>query len=112
MQEYLIHDKRFNETWRTKCTKQQIDELRKSDFLEIKKVETIIKVYEQLRTGNYNLYVHRAESWEKVNHSEITDFSKIDKDAISTKEFWSECFNNRDFKTIDKFVDFIQKNNY
>ena len=72
----------------------------------------MLKVYEQLKTGNYNLYVFRAGKWEKVNHSEIVDFSKIDKDAISAKEFLTEQFDKRDFKTIDGFVDFIQKNNY
>ena len=72
----------------------------------------MLKVYEQLKTGNYNLYVFRSGQWEKVNHSEIVDFSKIDTDAISAREFLTGYFDQRDFKTIDKFVDFIQKNNY
>ena len=78
----------------------------------------MLKVYEQLKSGNYNLYVLRPKGtmtrlfWEKVNKSEITDFSKIDTDAISIREFLTEQFDKRDFKTIDGFVDFIQKNNY
>lgn len=66
----------------------------------------MLKVYEQLETGNYNFYVFRNKTWAKVNHTEITDFNKIDDDAISVKDFLNQTFDTENHKEIDKFITF------
>jgi len=68
----------------------------------------MLKVYEQLETGNYNFYVFRNKTWEKVNHAEITDFSKIDDDAIPVKDLLNQTFDTENHKEIDKFIKFRQ----
>lgn len=68
----------------------------------------MLKVYEQLETENYNFYVFRNKAWEKVNHAEITDFSKIDNDAINVKDFLNQTFDTGNHKEIDKFIKFRQ----
>lgn len=78
----------------------------------------MLKVYEQLKEG-YNLYCFRKqtaqtkkETWCKVNNKLITDIALIDTDAITTTNFISNCFNQRDFDKLDNFIKFIKENNY
>jgi len=64
------------------------------------------RVWELTKEGKTNLYVLKNGQWQLDNNS------VIDQDTIVASNYISLCFINRDFKNLDKFIQFIRDNNY